>query len=171
MLDIYAFFSEDWYLDRFFTSESSLGRRESESIVEISTVTYESPFFFWYFECDVEIAISISSSMAFPAHLDTHTIFDTTRDLDIFFYSDIGVSFSMTRSTLFCDLDSSPVTCQTLTSLLDDTKNCPYLLTHLTLSPAGMTGFGFSTVTITVLTESTLFVLDFSHVPTDCVLE
>ena len=171
MLHFECLLPDDRDVDDFLTPESSLSRRELHTIVECMTVSFESTLTLRYFEGDIEIAISIDSTMTFSSDFDTHTILYTCGYLDIFFYEGIVILLPMTACAFLGDLLASSSTSRTYSSLLDDPEYCTYLLTDLSESTTSITSASFSSFSFTGFTESATFEFDLPTISTDRILK
>ena len=139
------------------------------------SLTGESCFTFWYLEGDIEIAIPISSSMSLIPDLDTHTILDPSRDIDIFFDDLLFSSFSVTSLTLFRDDLPNPITTRTTQCLLHDAKDRLHPLANLTIALTFLTGLDrgaiLGSIATTIRTRGFSLELDESACTSYCVLE
>ena len=109
--------------------------------------------------------------MTLTTDLDTHTIFYTCWDLDILFYERIMIFLSVTASALLHDLLARTTTCPTDSCLLDDTKDCAYLLADLTSPSTSITGRRLPSLPMTSITCCSTLELDFSSISPDRILE
>ena len=114
-------------------TEDCLCWRDMDTVVEICPLTSESSLFSWDGECDIEISISIISSIPFATELDRHTSIDSLWNIDRFLDLFSEFSFCMTVMTLVYHSLSSSSTAPTRTSLLHDTEHCLYPLSYLSL--------------------------------------
>lgn len=140
------------YLDYPRDSESCLCRRECHTVVEVESLACQSTLAIRYFECDIEVSVSITATMSLITNLDTHSILDSFWDIDIFLDGFVEFSLSVTVFTLFDDLLACSVTGMTWTLLLHHTEYRLHALTYLTTSMTGCTCLSSSTSTITVMT-------------------
>lgn len=171
MLHFESLLSDDGDFYDLLTSESGFRRRELHTIVEIVSISLESSFFLRDRKCDIEISSTISSTMSFTSNLHTHTVFDSGRDVDIFFDTHISIFFPMAVFTFFYDFLASSTTVSTLSLLFHDAENGLHTLSYSTISMTVFTGICFSSFSMTSITRSTFFIFDFSSVSPDRIFE
>ena len=139
------------------------------------SLTDESCFTLWHLEGDIEIPIPISSSMSLTANLDTHTILDPSRDIDIFFDELLFLSFSVTSLTLLRDDLPNSTTTRTTHRLLHDTKDSLHALAYTTIALTFLTGLDLNailgSIATTTHTRGFSLELDESACASYCVLE
>lgn len=135
------------------------------------SISLESSLTLWHLECDVEIAIPIATTMSLTAHLHTHAVLDTSRDVDIFFYEGICVFFAITGAAFLDDRLASPTTVTTRALLLHDTKYRLHALAYTTSSATVTTLRRLASLAMTALTGHTALVLDLSSIATYSILE
>lgn len=99
--EIKRLFPDDRDFYHLGISKYCFGRRNSNGIVKMNPIASESTFFTWYLEGNVEITMTIFSTVSFSTKFNTHAIFYSSRDIDSFGYSFFRFLFPMTRRTLF----------------------------------------------------------------------
>jgi len=131
----------------------------------------ESTLAIRHLECDIEVTIAITTTMSLITYLDTHAIFDSFWDIDIFLDGLMELSFSVTVLALFDDLLARSMTDMTRSLLLHNSK---YSLDSLTYLPTPMTRrtcLGSSTSTITVMAVNFSVERYLATRATDSILE
>ena len=171
MFNCNSLFSEYRYLDNLLASKCCFSRGESNKIMECMSISFKSSFTAWDPKSNIEITISITSSMAFSAHFYTHPILDTHRYIDIFLYKSFFIFFPMTGIAFFGDFFSTSSTRGTLSFLFHNSKYSLHTLSNSTTSTARFTCGCFSSFSITIFTCGSFFEFNFSCISTDSVFK
>jgi hypothetical protein len=87
-------------IESLLDTECCLRWRYMHRVVEICSISSESTLIFWNSECDIEIAVAISSLVSFTSDFDRHPILDAFWDIDRLFDFFFEFSFAMTIYTL-----------------------------------------------------------------------
>ena len=171
MLDCDRLLSEDRDIEDFLTSECRFRGRELHIVVKCMSLSSESSFTIRNSEDNIEISTSVSSSMSFGTDLHSHAIFDSCRNIDIFFYCTISVFLPMTRSAFLRDFLSCATTCPTYTLLFHHSEYRLHTLSYSSASMTTLTSRRLSSLPMTALTGSSTFELDFATIATQSIFE
>jgi hypothetical protein len=139
--------------------------------MEVSSITDKSSLTLRHFEGDIEVSMSITSTVTLASHLDTHTVFDTRRDIDIFFYARVLVFLSMTSSAFLYYLLTTSATDMTSTCLLHHAEDGLDTLAYLSASMTSFTFLRCATFCVTGLTRHTTLIINFSRISSQGIFE
>lgn len=165
------FFSDDRNLNHTCNSENCFCRRDLDRIVQVRPLSNESCFFVWNFKYQIQIPITILAWMSFATHFHAHATLDTCWDIDGFFFFVTDFSLPMTVMTLLDHFLACSMTGMTWTSLLYHTKYRLHSFSDLSTSMTCMTGFGFSSFSIAMMTEIVSCIFYLSIGSLDRILE